>query len=370
MNAFTFQPAIRERVSLIIMLAGASGSGKTLSALKMARGLAGGNDSKIAVIDTEGGRAKHYAPARGEEPNGDKFAFAHGDLHAPFTPESYITAIKAADDGGFEVVVVDSCTHEWEGEGGLQDMHTELVERAVEKSRSDAADRGWNFNETAAADRASIGAWKEPKMRHKRFVSRLLQCRAHLILCFRADEKMRMETIDEEGRNGKIFKKTVIIQPKDMPPAERWMPICERRMPYEMTLSCILTPSAPGIPIPIKLQAQHRHAFPDETYLSEETGRMLAEWSRGGAAQSSNRALILGDEAAARGTEVLRVFWKGLTPADKKAAGGAAQLERWKALAAAADAAEDIGFDDVIPESDGSTEAAAADTLADADAPA
>jgi hypothetical protein len=283
---FTFTPAVRQRVSLIIALAGASGSGKTLSALKIARGLAGGDDSKIAVIDTEAGRALHYAVAPGEQPGPDRFAFQHGDLQAPFTPQAYADAIKAADDTGrFEVIVVDSCSHEYEGEGGLHDMHDALVAEAVEKARRAADDKGWRFDDAQARDRASVGAWREPKMLHKRFVSRLLQCRAHLVLCLRADEKIRIEKVkDDRGR-----ERTVIVQPKDMPPAERWVPICEKRFMYEMTLSLILTPQKPGIPVPIKLQAQHRAAVPLDQHLSEAAGRSLSVWASGGSDTSSAR---------------------------------------------------------------------------------
>lgn len=334
--AFHFAPAVRDRVSLLIMMAGASGSGKTLSALKLARGLADGDDSKISVIDTEAGRAKHYAVAPGEKPSADRFAFHHGDLRAPFTPEAYMEAIEAADTAGFKVIVIDSGSHEWEGEGGLHDEHQEAVAAAVEKSRLIAQEKGWRFDEAQAADRASIGAWKEPKRRHKRFVSRLLQCRAHLIICLRADEKMRIEKIkDERGR-----EKTVIVQPKDMKPEDRWSPICEKRFPYEMTLSFILSPDKPGFPIPIKLQAQHRSAMPLDRPISEQSGGTLAEWARGGSPVSPRRGsdaveaaapanspqpqpLVAGaaddltaaewdvklGEAAQKGSEALRQFW-------------------------------------------------------------
>lgn len=274
---FTFAPAVRDRVSLLIALAGASGSGKTLSALRIARGLAGGDDSKIAVIDTEAGRARHYAVASGEKPSADRFGFAHGDLRPPFTPEAYSDAIKAADEGGYEVIVIDSCSHEWEGEGGLHDIHDGMVDAAVAKVRAGADEKGWRFDEARERDKASVGAWREPKTRHKRFVSRLLQCRAHLILCMRAEGKIRIERVtDDRGR-----ERTVIVQPKDMPPNERWMPICEKRFLFEMTISNILTPQNPGVPVPIKLQEQHRGAVRIDRHLDEETGRALAEWARG-----------------------------------------------------------------------------------------
>lgn len=290
---FHFAPAVRERVSLIIALAAASGGGKTLSALKIARGLVGGDDAKIFVLDTEARRAKHYAVGPGEQPGPDRFAFQHGDLKAPFAPEAYAEAIKAADDAGAEVIVVDSCSHEYEGEGGITEMHDENVVAAVDKARGRHQPNWGAFDEGAAAERANIGAWKEPKARHKRFVNRLLQSRAHLILCLRADEKLSIQQVeDERGR-----KRTVIVQAKDQPPNKRWTPICEKRFMFEMTLSLILTPENPGIPVPIKLQAQHRDAVPLDRHLSEETGRALAEWARGGIAASPSPRYATGPAA-------------------------------------------------------------------------
>ena len=95
--SFTFRPARREAVSLIVGLAGASGSGKTMSAMRLAKGIAG--DKPFCVIDTEAGRAKHYA---------DQFRFDHGDLTPPFTPGAYADAIAAADAAKYPVIVVDS----------------------------------------------------------------------------------------------------------------------------------------------------------------------------------------------------------------------------------------------------------------------
>lgn len=50
---FTFRPATRENVGLLIGLIGPSGSGKTYSAMRLAAGIAG--DKPFAVIDTEAG---------------------------------------------------------------------------------------------------------------------------------------------------------------------------------------------------------------------------------------------------------------------------------------------------------------------------
>ena len=238
---FEFRRAVREQTSLLISIAGPSGAGKTYSALKIATGLAGA-DGRIAFIDTEAGRGLHYA---------DQFRFDHGDMKAPFRPQSYTEAIMAADKAGYDVIVVDSMSHEYDGVGGILDWASSLADKMKPPKN-----------------------WTEPKVAHKRMVANMLQSRAHLIFCLRAEDKIKI-TRDDKG-------KMVIIQPDEIPVQERWVPICEKRFMYEMTASVIVTPDRPGVPVPVKLQDQHRAAFPSGVPISEETGRVLAEWSHGG----------------------------------------------------------------------------------------
>ena len=84
--------------SLILALAGASGSGKTLSALLLAEGLAG-PAGKILVVDSEGRRALHYA---------DEHKFWHYEWRPPFTPASLGEILRDAERQGFAVVIVDT----------------------------------------------------------------------------------------------------------------------------------------------------------------------------------------------------------------------------------------------------------------------
>src|SRR3954464_601021 len=171
--AFNFRPATRENVGLLIGLSGGTGSGKTYTAMRLAQGIAG--DKRFAVIDTEAGRAKHYA---------DAFKFDHGDLQPPFRPDAYAEAIKAADEAGYPVIVVDSMSHEHAGEGGLLDWHEEEYQRM------------------GGRDAVKMTAWIKQKMAHKQMVQRLLQVRAHLILCFRAEEKIEIVKVtDDQGRS-------------------------------------------------------------------------------------------------------------------------------------------------------------------------
>jgi hypothetical protein len=249
MSPITFRPAKRESVGLLIGLAGASGSGKTYTALRIATGLAGGKP--FGFIDTEAGRALHYA---------DQFQFDHAQLDPPFTPQAYSEAIHAADDAGYPVIVVDSASHEHAGDGGLLDMFEIEFERMGRR------------------DAVKMSAWIRPKTEHKRFVSRMLQVHAHLILCFRAEEKI--EIVKEGG-------KTVVRPKQSLVGLDGWIPVCEKNLPYELTLSFLLTPDAPGIPKPIKLQDQHRRLIPLDKPLDEQTGVELAKWAAGTASESS-----------------------------------------------------------------------------------
>lgn len=243
--AISFRPAIRESVSLIIGMIGPSGSGKTFSALRLASGLSCGK--RFAVIDTESRRSLHYA---------DKFMFDHADLAAPFRPDAYTEAIQSADKAGYPVIVVDSFSHEWAGEGGILDW----AENELDRMAGD----NWQKRETC-----KMASWIKPKMAHKTMIQQLLQVRAHLILCFRAEDKMGVE---------KDGGKTVIVK-------KGWQPICDKNTPYELTMSFLLTPDAPGVPTPLKLQEQHKLAFPKVSEITEQCGKSLAEWS--GAAATS-----------------------------------------------------------------------------------
>lgn len=308
---FQFTPAVRENVSLLIALAGPSGSGKTKSALRLAEGLADGGP--IAFIDTEARRGLHYA---------DAHKFMHADMRPPFRPARFIEAIHAAEQAGAKVIIIDSFSHEYDGEDGILDWAAELEEKGTKPP----------------------GNWKMPKLAHKKLMNDLLQCRASIIFCLRADEKISIEKQNVDGR-----MKTVIVP-------LGWMPICEKRFIYEMTASFTLTADNPGKPnyrLPHKCQDQHRAFFPEGQFIDERAGRALAAWARGGTAPAASHAdttktvtpaarsveslTELAKEAKDRGTETLRLFWEGLSKEERKAVGGAEALTMWKADAALAD---------------------------------
>jgi hypothetical protein len=253
--SFSFRPAKRENVPLLIGLAGGTGSGKTMSALRLAHGLAG--DKPFAVIDTEAGRALHYA---------DDFTFEHADLKPPFRPSAYTDAIRAADEAGYPVVLVDSASHEHAGEGGLLDWHEEELNRMA----------GDDWKKRKAL---TFAAWIAPKQAHKAMVNKLLQVRAHVILCFRAQQSIEIVKVNGE---------TVVRPKQSLTGLDGWIPICEKSLPYELTLSFLLTADAPGVPKPIKMPEQFKGFVPLDQPIGEETGAQLAEWAKGGTSQNGS----------------------------------------------------------------------------------
>lgn len=155
--------ATRKQVKLKVGFSGASGFGKTYSALLMAYGVTG-DWSKIAVIDTENGSADLYANL------GDYNTLT---LAPPFSPERYIDAIKTCENAGVEVIIIDSITHEWEGEGGCLDIQEKL---------------GGRYQD-----------WAKVAPRHKAFINAILQSKCHVFTTVRRKQDYEMNK-DDKGR--------------------------------------------------------------------------------------------------------------------------------------------------------------------------
>lgn len=281
--SFTFRPATREKIGLLVGIAGASGSGKTYSALQIASGIADGS-GRIAVIDTEASRALHYAPKRGEkaDPAAGTFDFLHLDFPPPFEPPRYIEAIQAAEEAGATVIVIDSMSHEWAGEGGCSDMQGREAERM-------ATDRDGNM-QAWKVEAMTAPAWKRPKLIHQRMMARLIQCRTHLIFCLRAQEKIRI--VKKENGKG-----TEIV------PAG-FQPICEKNFMFELSCSLTLHPETPGMPrfdLPRKLPRDILPVFPEGHLIGVDAGRLLREWAETGEARAEPDRVKIGvDDLIAR----------------------------------------------------------------------
>jgi hypothetical protein len=155
--------ATRQQVKLRMGISGVSGSGKTYSALLLAHGITS-DWNKIAVIDTENGSASLYSHL-GE--------FLTIDLKAPYSPERYIEAIKACENAGIEVIIIDSITHEWDGDGGCLEIQEKL---------------GGKYQD-----------WAKVTPRHRAFIDSILQSPCHVVTTVRRKQDYEM-TKDSNGR--------------------------------------------------------------------------------------------------------------------------------------------------------------------------
>lgn len=157
------QKAQRNQVKLRLGLSGASGFGKSYSALLLAYGIT--NDwTKIAIIDTENNSASLYSHL------GD---FNVLSLNEPYAPERYIQAIEVCEKEEIEVVIIDSITHEWSGKGGCLELHEQL---------------GGRFQD-----------WAKITPRHQAFIDKILNSNCHIITTVRRKTDY---SLDKDG-NGK-----------------------------------------------------------------------------------------------------------------------------------------------------------------------
>jgi nucleoside-triphosphatase THEP1 len=162
-----FKKATKAAAKLRLGLVGPAGSGKTYTALRVAKGLGG----KIAVIDTERGSASLYAGERGID-------FDVIELET-YEVQKFVDGIKAAVDGGYSVLVIDSLSHAWAGKGGI----LEFVDNAGKRNQG-----GGNF-----------GAWREATPQHNRLVDAILGAPLHLICTLRSKVEYVVENVG--GRN-------------------------------------------------------------------------------------------------------------------------------------------------------------------------
>lgn len=282
--------AKREGARLVVGLAGQSGSGKTLSAIYLAYGLANYNAKKIGFIDTENRRGSLYADALKKHPtHPTNEPFWIGDLYAPFTPERYKQAIEEFQAAGVEVLVIDSVSHEYEGEGGYLEIREPLPGKFGKRDNVAATE-------------------------HKKFMRALLQSSCDVVPCIRAREKVKIEKgIDPEtGKFGTIYV------PQGL------QPIQHRDFMFELTASVMMHDSG---------TRQTVIKCPDELmpilgrgvgYLTSDDGKALRDWRDGGAQVNPDvekaRADLL--MAAEHGMAGLQEAWGKLAPSMRKTIGG------------------------------------------------
>jgi hypothetical protein len=233
-----------------IAIAGPSGSGKTESAMRIARGFCGPG-VKFAVIDTEEKRALYkkdrYQP------------WDWIDFQPPFTPEAYVEVLELLKT--YPAVVMDSGSHEYNGPGGLGDIQEETLEKLCD-------------GDMRKAERLTAPSWKDAKRRHKKMMQYIIRYPTLLIVCLRAEPKLKFLKEQFTRNDGSKGEKTVIVD-------AGYQPICEKMFMYEMLVGCMMKPDAAGVPEHIKqLEKDLEPIFLAGEQVDEGTGERLAAWAK------------------------------------------------------------------------------------------
>jgi hypothetical protein len=141
-----------------------SGSGKTMGSLKVAKGLGG----KILMIDAERGSGDLYA---------DLFEYDIITLQPPYAPKNYVEAIHAAEETGYDVIIIDSLSHVWSDERGLLDRAAKL---------------------SAQSNRFTV--WAKLTPQHRALVNALLNSPAHIVATVRSKQEYTIEKDEPQAR--------------------------------------------------------------------------------------------------------------------------------------------------------------------------
>lgn len=237
---FKAKKAIRESVFVKVALMAPSGGGKTYSALRLATGMKDeiekreGRKARIILGNTEGDRGYYYA---------NEFDYEIVDLDAPYTPEKFASFVNWSVSEGYDILILDSASHEWEGRGGCLEIH---------------AKAGGRYQD-----------WKDVTPRHDKFIDAMAKSKIHLISTMRGKDKYEMET----GDNGKATVSKLGVGAK-------------QREGFEYEFTCTFT-------IDQKTsfatsQKDNTHIFENEVavQLSEEHGTKLIQWANSDAGKN------------------------------------------------------------------------------------
>jgi hypothetical protein len=250
-SRLVIRKAERKKSKLRLALVGPTGSGKTFSALQLAFGLG----TRIGLIDTEHGSGDLYADL------GDYDVIT---LEPPYTVAKYRDAIVALEDAGYDVIIVDSLSHAWSGEGGLLDKQTQL--------------------ENSGRYKNSFATWREITPDHNKLVEQMLGSPTHIIATMRAKTEYVVEK-DDRGKN--------LVRKLGLSPVQR------DGVSYEFTL--VMDVAENHYAIASKDRTSLFDGWSDR--IGPQTGRTLRQWldsgtepARAAAASVARAPVIRGDE--------------------------------------------------------------------------
>lgn len=234
--AFVVKHAERKKIYTKTAIMSPSGGGKTYSSLLLATGMAeelakiNGKPAKILMANTEAERGYYYA---------NEFNYDIVDIEAPHNPEKYVELIDFAVQQGYDILIIDSSSHEWEGKGGC----LELQQQA-----------GGTYQ-----------AWAKVTPRHNKFIEAISSSPIHIIATMRGKDQYEVEK-DERGRTS-VKKLGVGAKQRD-------------GFEYEFTCTFLIDQQSHMA----KSQKDNTHIFESdpETILTAEHGRKIIRWANSG----------------------------------------------------------------------------------------
>lgn len=198
MALFT-EEAVKERLKARVAIDGPTGSGKTWTALQWATILATRPDGTLApigCIDTENRSAAYYAPTPGVEytrlqPWDPPYRFKHLKATAPYDPRLLGRQMDAAEEdlGEDGVLIIDSLTHYYSGEGGTLD----IVDDAASRSSGN-----------------KFAGWAEGTPAQRYMLDKIVHAPYHVIITMRS----KMEWVLDVGPNGKTTPRKIGMAPE------------------------------------------------------------------------------------------------------------------------------------------------------------
>lgn len=239
--------AVREQIYTKIALMAPSGGGKTYSSLRLATGMAReieketGKKAKILMGNTEESRGYYYA---------DEFDYDIVDIDAPHNPEKYVELINLAVENGYDILIIDSSSHEWEGKGGCLDIQQQA---------------GGTYQ-----------AWSRITPRHQKFIEAISNSPIHIIATMRGKDQYEMVKDEKTGKSA-VQKLGVGAKQRD-------------GFEYEFTCTFLIDQKTNAA----ETQKDNTHIFEGQgsTILTEKHGEEIIKWANSGEKRTVKKTVI------------------------------------------------------------------------------
>jgi len=230
LKKYKVEKATRVQKKVKALLSGPTNSGKTLGALLLAKGLT--KNGKVLLVDTESGRSSlHVGDPLLEGWVWDAVYIGPEDA----TSQNLIDVIQEAANEGYDALILDSITHEWEWVKQYQQ------------------DLGGRFTD-----------WKKPKEIHGRFVRSVLGASIHILMTMRS----KMDYVQDEDDKGRKKVRKLGFSPQG-----------ESNFPYEVDFHFIINENHLS---KMDKTAQGLLTNPEVFIIEEETGSLLRRFSEEG----------------------------------------------------------------------------------------